>query len=230
MDGTCAVDPVLRPAEGSALPGTPDCTTGHSVTAWVRVCGSALMKGFSMNGGDVSGELHDDHVVFIPISGIRLTGRAARDASQIGHGDGGGSLIDAYLDTRYQVDGADVSHALRIGKPIGNGPGSVGDIIGQAGAMCGAFITAWNPHSDPTTTPEANLAAGKRLMMRMQGFPHVTVHPGNGIGTDCTWPPEPSVFAVGLGEDDAIVLGREFGQNAIVWVGRDGVPRLLLLR
>ena len=89
---------------------------------------------------------------------------------------------------------------------------------------------AWNPHGDPTTTPEANLAAGERLMMRMQGFPHVTVHPGNGIGTDCAWPPEPSVFAVGLGEDDAIALGREFGQNAIVWVGHDGVPRLLLLR
>ena len=41
---------------------------------------------------------------------------------------------------------------------------------------------------------------------------------------------EPSIFAVGLPLEDARRLGDAFGQDAIVWVGSDAVPQLVLLR
>jgi len=37
------------------------------------------------------------------------------------------------------------------------------------------------------------------------------------------------VFAVGLASSDAISLGWEFRQNAIVWIGDAGIPELVLL-
>lgn len=44
------------------------------------------------------------------------------------------------------------------------------------------------------------------------------------------WPEEKSFLALGLDLETSQVLGREFGQNAIVWAGADAIPRLILLR
>ena len=49
-------------------------------------------------------------------------------------------------------------------------------------------------------------------------------HPANG------WPAEPSFLVPGLPLEDARLLGEKFGQNAVVWSGANGVPRLVLLR
>jgi len=168
---------------------------------------------------------HIPHIVLVAENGDQTTGEAARAASSIA-----GDLIEAYLGTTYQLGMGGAGPSLRIGEPVGSGPGTVGGLLADAGATCAAFITAWNPHSNQNTSGAQNEAAHARLLNRLAGFPGVTVHEGEGAGTDPAWAPERSILAVGLGKPDAVTLGREFRQNAIVWVGEAGVPELVLLR
>ena len=168
---------------------------------------------------------HSSHIVLVKENGAQSTGEVARAASSIS-----GDLIEAYLGTTYQLGMGGAGPRLRIGQPVGSGPGTVGGLLADTGATCAAFITAWNPHSNQETSKAQNKAAHARLLNRLAGFPGVTVHEGKGVGTDKAWVPERSVFAVGLASSDAISLGREFRQNAIVWVGEAGVPELVLLR
>jgi hypothetical protein len=58
----------------------------------------------------------------------------------------------------------------------------------------------------------------------------ITYFPGEGQGEDPSWLAEASFLVLGLGREEASDLGRKYGQNAIVWVGSDGVPELVLLR
>jgi len=53
-----------------------------------------------------------------------------------------------------------------------------------------------------------------------------------GVGADPAgaWPEEKSYFALGINEDTARQLGMRFHQDAVVWVGPDAIPQLLLLR
>lgn len=51
---------------------------------------------------------------------------------------------------------------------------------------------------------------------------------GHGQGDDGTWPPEPSLLVLGIDEASARALMVRYRQNAVVWVGADGVPELLL--
>ena len=164
------------------------------------------------------------HIVLVAENGDQTTGEAARAASSIA-----GDLIEAYLGTTYQLGPDGAGPGMRIGEPFGSGPGTVGGLLADAGATCAAFITAWNPHSNQTTSKAQNKAAHARLLNRLAGFPGVTVHEGQGVGENPKWVPERSVFAVGLASSDAISLGREFRQNAIVWIGDAGIPELVLL-
>jgi hypothetical protein len=51
-------------------------------------------------------------------------------------------------------------------------------------------------------------------------------------GADPTgaWPPEPSFFALGINEETARLLGIRYRQDAVLWVGANAIPELLLLR
>ena len=167
---------------------------------------------------------HILHIVLVTESGDQTTGKAAREASSIP-----GDLIEAYLGTTYQLGMGRAGPSLRIGEPVGTGPGTVGGLLADADATCAAFITAWNPHSNQKTSEAHNEASHAQLLNRLAGFPGVTVHEGEGVGTDQAWVPERSVFAIGLASSDAMSLGREFRQNAIVWVGDAGIPELVLL-
>lgn len=53
---------------------------------------------------------------------------------------------------------------------------------------------------------------------------------GEGLDSSGKWPAEKSFLALGLDLETSSALGREFGQNAIVWAGVDAIPRLILLR
>ena len=53
---------------------------------------------------------------------------------------------------------------------------------------------------------------------------------GAGVGTIGDWPPEPSILVLGCSWEQAVHLGHHYSQNAIVWIGEDAVPRLVLLR
>ena len=82
-----------------------------------------------------------------------------------------------------------------------------------------AYITAHNPKSQ-LLKPEDNALRNQRLLSRIEGSEH-PVFDGRGIGSDPDWLPEDSYLILGIPRTDAIMLGAEFGQNAIL-VGRSG--------
>ena len=86
-----------------------------------------------------------------------------------------------------------------------------------------AFVTAWNPHSvsQPRDENDRRQAQLRRAVSRY------TVLPGEGIGPDGSWEPEESLMVLGISESEAVRLGREFGQLAIV-AGKRGEPSRLV--
>ena len=61
------------------------------------------------------------HIVLVAENGDQTTGEAARAASSIA-----GDLIGAYLGTTYHLGMGQAGPSLRIGEPVGSGPGTVG--------------------------------------------------------------------------------------------------------
>ena len=86
-----------------------------------------------------------------------------------------------------------------------------------------AFITAWNPKSIELPRQE-NDRRQAQLLSRLANY---IVVPGEGVGRDVTWAPEPSLLVLGISRKDAIRLGRAFEQLAIV-AGHKGFPARLL--
>lgn len=56
------------------------------------------------------------------------------------------------------------------------------------------------------------------------------VIPGFGVAEDGSAPGEESVLALNVSLDEAREIGNHYKQNAIVWIGEDAVPQLILLR
>ena len=92
---------------------------------------------------------------------------------------------------------------------------------------CAAFLTAWNPYSRMLGELE-NTERQNQMIKRLESLGYSCLaaegHPRNG-----DWKPESSILVPGLSEADACRIGKEFEQNAIVWVGQDCIPRLLVL-
>ncbi|MCY1261622.1 hypothetical protein D9M68_109460 [compost metagenome] len=132
-------------------------------------------------------------------------------------------VIRAYLETHYHVHGS-VPTTLKVGEPTP----VLSALHEAADVACSAYITACNPFSveqEPARNAELQQALAETL--RQRGLRHIDgigQHPAN------DWPGEPSFLALGLGLDEAKVLGTQLGQNAIVWSGADAVPQLILLR
>lgn len=130
----------------------------------------------------------------------------------------------AYLATDYRVCRSPLgSFVIRCGEPSPPASALLADErVGQW-----AFITAENPGSVLLAR-----AANAERMREMQaaveaaGYRH---YPGLGQGSAGDWPPETSLFVLGIEEAEAMALGRRFGQQAIVIGHRDGPARLVWL-
>lgn len=133
-------------------------------------------------------------------------------------------LVEAYRRTEYRIHAGEESIVLRIGEPSG-GARRLIEECGNGGAT---FITAENPYSRPQTVVE-NLARQASLRADLTRI-GASILEGAGHGQDPTWPPEASYFAVGVTRAQACELGRKYQQNAIVWIGRESIPELLMLR
>lgn len=132
--------------------------------------------------------------------------------------------INAYKATRYRAGDGPDAFVMRIGQ---HSPELL-SLYEDTGSDCALFITAFNPlgqHRDDA----ANEAAHQRLEEQLRA---VASHLIEGEGADIAWqwPAERSYLALGIDADVAGELGRLFEQDAVVWIGRDGVPQLLLLR
>ena len=130
----------------------------------------------------------------------------------------------AYLRTQYRLGFGPDSVVLEIDSHSG----SLAAQFAEYGVSCGAFITAYNPEGTQQSA-EANSRDHAALLAQVAAFGHAFIE---GEGADATgeWPAERSVFAYGMDKASACMVGRQFRQDAIVWVGRDAVPQLVLLR
>lgn len=134
------------------------------------------------------------------------------------------TLVENYLNTSYwteliRMDEQGVN--LRIGQPH---PEKVTQQLEELGIKSYAFITAWNPGSQPldqwhnrwrNLNLEQELHPLCRLLRR-----------GMGIGTHENWQSEESFWALDISLEQAVQTGRQFGQNALVVWQEGGVPEL----
>lgn len=130
-------------------------------------------------------------------------------------------MRDAYRATDYTVSGP-VPFTLRIDE----GSAACDALLAAHGAEGAAFLTAWNPFSQPRPDAENRLAQA-RLEADL-GLVSVAIVPGVGKGWTGDWPPEPSLFAVGITESDATRLAQSHRQNAYVWIARGQPARLVV--
>ena len=90
-----------------------------------------------------------------------------------------------------------------------------------------AFVTAENPGS-VRLDRRANAERMRQLRAAVEalGFRH---YPGRGEGIGGDWPAEESLLIVGVPEAEAVALGRQFGQLAILTGSRHEPARLVWL-
>lgn len=132
-------------------------------------------------------------------------------------------LLKAYSKTEFHVF-LEPPVVLKIG--VISPP--MGDLFRNSKINTAAFLTAFNPFSQAVTDAD-NEQAQARLSCDLQngGFEAL---PGEGQDPEGLWPGEPSFLVLGISRLKAETLGRQFGQNAMVWVDAGLVPELVLLR
>jgi hypothetical protein len=132
--------------------------------------------------------------------------------------------VRAYLATDYRLGHTSQDIVLNIGKRSDR----LAAMFVERSVNCGAFLTAFNPRGaiQPDAANERSHAELAHLLQE-HGVASIEGSGSEG-GTD--WRAEKSWFALGLQLDPAKGIGRRFDQDAIVWVGPDAVPQLILLR
>jgi hypothetical protein len=133
-------------------------------------------------------------------------------------------LIRSYQETNYVAFAGGQEVALRIGLR----DGSVDQLLVRMRATAAGFVTAWNPFGR-LLTEGANRArqAALEADARTRGLRYMQ---GEGRGTTGNWPPEKSAMIFNLSRQEAVLLGRRWGQNAIVYVRLNRAPELIMLR
>jgi len=99
------------------------------------------------------------------------------------------------------------------------------DLLKLRGVTTWAFITAWNPGSKQLTR-EANDKRHEHLKEDVSGL-NLEAFEGQGEPVDSDWTPEQSLLVAGISAPNAVLLGRRYGQIAIV-VGETGGEAKLL--
>jgi hypothetical protein len=132
--------------------------------------------------------------------------------------------IRAYLATHYHVGHTDCCPVLRIGATCTE----LGPLFASHDIYCAGFLTAYNPRG--TQQSDLKNEASHLLLHAQLSALGLTLIEGSGSEPGTNWPAERSYFALGLTRDAASDFGRVFDQDAIVWVGDDLVPQLILLR
>ncbi|MDV6340275.1 DUF3293 domain-containing protein [Nitrosomonas sp. Is24] len=135
-----------------------------------------------------------------------------------------GSLIANYTHADYRIGTATECITLKIdqySEPLAQ-------FLATSNQSCAAIISAYNPCSQLVSNEE-NVAAHESLrhFLVCHAYPSI-----ESVHTDPAgvWPAEKSFFIPGIDIHSAKSLGQQFNQNAIVWIERDAIPRLHLLR
>ena len=132
--------------------------------------------------------------------------------------------VKAYLATDYRLGHAAQDIVLTIGQRSDR----LAALFAAKGVNCGAFLTAYNPRGT-LQTEAANHLAHAQLATQLEQLGHAVIE-GAGSAAGGGWAAEESYFALGLALAPAKAIGIHFNQDAIVWVGPDAEPQLILLR
>ncbi len=130
-------------------------------------------------------------------------------------------LDAAYHATSYLVHGPESQFTIRIDEKTP----ALDDLLVRHGTRCWAFVTACNPGSTALAPDENRQRAAE--LERLVCDAAYPFYPGEGVGDDSAWPPEPSLLILGISSEDAAALASRFGQNAIV-TGAIGTAAQLL--
>jgi len=130
-------------------------------------------------------------------------------------------LLEAYRRTHYAVFG-EPELVLRIGERNAD----LDELLEAEGVTTAAFITAANPRGRKRGNWENEVA--NAALVKSQNEAGLRCFEGEGRAPDGSWT-EKSVLVVGISRTDAEVVGRAFGQNAIVFAERGKAPELVLL-
>lgn len=132
------------------------------------------------------------------------------------------SLATAYLAAVYSAEeGPGRSIEIRCGERSAG----VDRLLERHGFQDWAFVTACNPRSRRLDDGE-NAARMRRLQATLETAGRIVL-PGLGAARDGSWPEEKSLLVLGMPEAEAVRLGADFEQHAIV-VGRHGEPARLV--
>jgi hypothetical protein len=96
------------------------------------------------------------------------------------------------------------------------------------GRQCGVYITAFNPFGR-AQSQEANEEAHRQLEEHLRAIAAEVIE-GGGADPTGAWPEEKSYFGLGIDLETARELGTQARQDAVIWVGQDAIPKLILLR
>ena len=132
--------------------------------------------------------------------------------------------LRAFLATDYRLGHTSQDIVLTIGQRSER----LAALFGGNGVNCGAFLTAYNPRSTVQSDATNDLAHAQ-LAAKLQELGVLAIE-GSGSEEGTEWPAEKSYFALGLALEPAKAIGTHFDQDAMVWVGPDAVPQLILLR
>jgi hypothetical protein len=128
-----------------------------------------------------------------------------------------GELLRAYAATRWRVALPDGEVMVRLGRPAPDALRST------------AIVTAYNPASRRVSAARNRRAdAALRRWIDRMGFRSHSVDAVPEEGNEDAWR-EPG-FAVHCGRDEAVALGRRYGQNAVVWIDCRGRVSLVATR
>lgn len=130
-------------------------------------------------------------------------------------------LRDAYLETLYEVKYLDLQ--LRIGEENWH----LEEFLIDNNVFSWAFISAWNPFSQPLSPSENENRHSKLVDFAKKK--HWVFAEGFGVPQNEDWQAEKSLLLLDISRIEAINLGKRFDQNAIV-IGRLGkAPELIFL-
>ena len=132
--------------------------------------------------------------------------------------------IQAYLQTTYCVSLETETLSLNIGTQHN----TLTDLFSTHAVNCGAFITAYNPKGTEQPS-ELNESAHDLLLDRVNSLGHKSLEAYTQTHAS-HWPTEHGLFVLGIALEQAQSLARDFDQDALVWVGSDLIPVLILLR
>jgi len=130
------------------------------------------------------------------------------------------ALDAAYRATDYRVDGPRGPFVIRVGECNVD----LEELLKDEVEFHWAYLSACNPGSVRLTDDE-NARRTQELRDLLGRWWHY-VYDGVSVGPDGGWP-EPSFLVLGMPEDEAVKIGRRFGQNAVV-VGRIAEPARLV--